>query len=51
MVQSSFQLHLLEKKNNRHLEHLYRNLEINKCENKNRVGHVLVKGLIYMSRC
>ena len=39
MVQSSFQLHLLEKKqrnnNKRHLENLYRNLKINKCGNKN----------------
>ena len=38
MVQSSFQLHLLEKKqrsnNNRHLENFYRNLKIDKCDNK-----------------
>ena len=50
MVQSSFQLHLLFLKKT-HLENVYRNLEINKCSNKNRVGHGFVKNLACMSRC
>ena len=42
VVKSSFQPHLFKKKTPR-IEYLYRNLEYNKCGNKNRVGHRLVK--------